>query len=142
MGRPRGGGEGGGGGREGGQDVVGRSLPAGPGGGGGSGGASSDPEGNDLHGPCGTVLAGGPGVGPRRRDGAILGQIAEAPLRRAVKPVPALGDGVIPDAPAPKRRSWAWVVVTAPLLMDAEVPAADALASTGSVVASPEYSCW
>ena len=50
--------------------------------------ASSDPERDELHDPGGAVLAGGPGVGPRRRDGAILGEIAEA-VRRAVKPVPA-----------------------------------------------------
>ena len=45
------------------------------------------------------------------------------------------------DAPAAKRRSLAWVVVTAPLLIDADVPAADALPSTGDRLARPEYSC-
>ena len=35
----------------------------------------------------------------------------------------------------------AWVVVTAPLLIAAGVPAADAVTSTGFTVARPEYSC-
>ena len=62
------------------------------------------------------------------------------PVSRAVKPVPGVVT-VLLDAPAAKRRSLAWVVVTAPLLMDADVPVADALTSTGDAVARPEYSC-
>src|SRR5690348_4728332 len=58
---------------------------------------------------------------------------------RVVKPVPWVT--VTSDAPAAKRRSWAWVVFTAPLLMDGDVPAADALTSTGDFLARPEYSC-
>ena len=57
-----------------------------------------------------------------------------------MKPVPAVVT-VLSDTPAAKRRSLAWVVVTAPLLMDAELPAADALTSTGDTLARPEYSC-
>ena len=62
------------------------------------------------------------------------------PVRRVVKPVPGAVT-VLADAPAAKRRSLAEVVLTAPLLMDADVPVAVALTSTGDAVARPEYSC-
>ena len=45
------------------------------------------------------------------------------------------------DAPAANNRSLALVVVTAPLLMAAAVPMADAVTSTGFTLFRPEYSC-
>ena len=48
---------------------------------------------------------------------------------------------VLLDAPAAKSRSLALVVVTAPLLIAADEPMADAVTSTGFTLLRPEYSC-
>ncbi len=60
-------------------------------------------------------------------------------LRRLVKPVPAAVTVPV-DAPAPKIRSLALLVVAVPLFMAVVVPTAAAEASSGSVLSIPAYS--
>jgi hypothetical protein len=58
---------------------------------------------------------------------------------RVVHPEPALVT-VLRDAPAPKSRSLALVVVTEPLLIALLVPMADVLTSSGLALSMPAYS--
>ena len=56
-----------------------------------------------------------------------------------MKPVPPALT-VLSDAPAPKTRSVALVVVAEPLLMAADVPVPTTLTSIGLTLSMPEYS--
>ena len=60
-------------------------------------------------------------------------------MERVVKPAPAWVT-VFDDDPAPKIRSLALVVVTDPLFMALEDPAAELLTSNGASLSMPEYS--
>ncbi len=60
-------------------------------------------------------------------------------LERVVKPLPAPVTLLL-DAPAPKIRSLALVVVAEPLLMARLVPVADLLTSSGLTLSIPAYS--
>jgi hypothetical protein len=60
-------------------------------------------------------------------------------VRREVKPLPAAVTALL-EAPAPKIRSAALVVVADPLFIALGDPVAAAVVSSGLVLSSPEYS--